>query len=60
MHYRIVRPADPAQAVVLDAALASFAADKRMQADRVKLERACWSPEKLVIVKGAPRPAVLA
>lgn len=59
MHYRIVRPSDPAQAAILDAALASFAADRRMQTDRAKLERACCAPEKLVGIEGAPRPAML-
>ena len=59
MHYRIVHPADPAHAAILDAALASFAADKHMQADRARLDRACCVPEKLVAIKGAPRPAML-
>ncbi len=59
MHYRIVHPADEATASILDAALASFAADKRMLADRAKLDLACCLPSKLVVPHGAPAPALL-
>ena len=59
MHYRIVRPADEAAASILDAALASFTADKRMLADRAKLDLACCLPHKLVVPQGAPTPALL-
>lgn len=57
MQYRIIQPADAAQAIVLDAVLASLAADKQMRADRARLDRA--SCAELVMLKGAPRPAVL-
>ncbi len=59
MHYRIVRPAEEAAASILDAALASLAADKRVLADRAKLDRACCLPRKLPVPQGAPRPALL-
>ncbi len=63
MHYRIVRPADEAAASILDAALASFAADKRMLADRARLDHACCAGDKPVtlkrVLKSAPRPALL-
>ncbi len=60
MHYRILRPEDTAEAAVLDAALATLAGDKRMQADRVRLERAGSAAAKLVTLAGAPKPAALA
>jgi len=60
MHYRMVRPDGEARAAILDAALASFAADPRMKADRARLDRACCAPDKLVVLQGAPRPALLA
>jgi ArsR family transcriptional regulator, arsenate/arsenite/antimonite-responsive transcriptional repressor len=60
MHYSIVRPADGAAAAILDATLVSFAADKRMLADRAKLDLACCVPRKVVVPPGAPLPAMLA
>jgi len=60
MHYRICPPADPAQASILAAVLASLRNDKRMQADLAKLDRACCAPQKLVLPEGAPRPASIA
>jgi ArsR family transcriptional regulator len=59
MHYRIARPADEAAASVLTAVLSSFAADRQMQADRARLDRACCAPQRLVIPAGAPLPALL-
>jgi ArsR family transcriptional regulator len=60
MHYSISPPADPAAASILSAALASLRADKRMQADLAKLDRACCAPQKLVMPLGAPRPTLVA
>ena len=60
MHYRLVTPADSASASVLAAVLDSLAADKQMQIDRAKLERACCAPQKLVMPEGAPRPVSVA
>jgi ArsR family transcriptional regulator len=60
MHYRICPPADAAAASILDAVLASLLADKRMQADLAKLDRACCAPQRLVVPEGAPRPALIA
>jgi ArsR family transcriptional regulator len=59
MHYRITQPAEAAQAIVLDAVLASLAADKQMRADGSRLDRASCAGDKLVMLRGAPRPAVL-
>lgn len=55
MHYRILPQQNAAAASILDSALASLCADKRMQAERVKLDRAMCAPQKLVTLKGAPR-----
>jgi len=60
MHYRILPQADEAAASILAAVLASLRADRQMQGDRVKLERACCAPQKLVMPEGAPRPATVA
>ena len=56
MHYRIERPADTGVAAILDATLASFGADREMQADRAQLEHACCRPERFVTLAGAPAP----
>ena len=60
MHYRMAPPADAAAASVLKATIASLRADRQMQADLARLERACCAPQLLVMPEGAPRPAVLA
>jgi len=56
MHYSIQRPDDPAAASILEAVLSSLGADKRMQPDLVRLDRACCSPERFVALAGAPLP----
>jgi ArsR family transcriptional regulator, arsenate/arsenite/antimonite-responsive transcriptional repressor len=58
MHYSISMPDDPA-ASILSAVLASLRADKRMQADLAKLDRACCAPQKLVMPQGAPLPVLV-
>ena len=58
-HYRIERPADPKAASVLDAALASFEDDRNMQADLVRLGKACCEPERFVTLQGAPVPIAI-
>jgi len=55
MHYRIAPSADTAQAAILAAVLASFAGDKAMQADRVRLERASCAAPSLVM----PQPVAV-
>jgi ArsR family transcriptional regulator len=59
MHYSIERPADRAAAAILTTTLASFGADREMQADRAQLDRACCRPERFVTLLGAPVPADL-
>ena len=56
MHYRIVRPADPRQARVLDCVFDALAADRQMQRDRQTLERACCAPRVPAALHDAPKP----
>ena len=56
MHYRIVRPADPHHARVLDAVLDSLATDREMQRDRAALERACCALRPPAALQHAPKP----
>jgi ArsR family transcriptional regulator len=56
MHYRIERPVDLKAASILSAALESLKADKDMQADLARLDRACCEPERFVTLQGAPMP----
>jgi ArsR family transcriptional regulator len=56
MHYRIEPPADPRAASILDATLKSFEADRSMQADLVRLGKACCEPQRFVTLQGAPMP----
>ena len=60
MHYSIERPADPAAAAILDAALESFAADREMQSDLSRLSKACCQPQRFVTLQDAPVPISLA
>jgi len=57
MHYSIQRPEDAAAASILDAVLTSISDDKRMQADLIRLDRACCTPGKFVALEGVPIPA---
>jgi ArsR family transcriptional regulator, arsenate/arsenite/antimonite-responsive transcriptional repressor len=57
MHYRIERPNDPRAASILDAALQSLKADKEMQTDIARLDRACCEPHRFITLQGAPVPA---
>ena len=59
MNYSILLPQDPAAASILDAVLISLGEDKKMQADLVRLDHACCSPEKFVTLEGAPLPALV-
>ncbi len=59
MHYRIERPGDAKAASILDAVFESFEADKEMQTDLARLDRACCEPQRFVALQGAPVPPVL-
>ena len=56
MHYRIERPEDPKAASILDATLQFLKADKNMQADLARLDKACCEPQRFVSLQGAPIP----
>src|SRR5437588_7843162 len=56
MHYRIVTPVEPAQAAVLACALEVLAADRQMQRDRIRLERACCAARLPEPLQHAPKP----
>src|SRR5437763_16784169 len=59
MHYSIERPVDAGAAAILDAALASFEADREMQSDLSRLSKACCEPQRFVTLQDAPVPAPL-
>jgi ArsR family transcriptional regulator, arsenate/arsenite/antimonite-responsive transcriptional repressor len=56
MHYQIERPLDAGAASILDATLASFHANREMQADLARLGQACCEPQPFVALQGAPVP----
>lgn len=60
MHYRTERPDGAGAAAILEVTLRSLAADRTMQADLARLNRACCEPRPLVSLQGAPLPARLA
>lgn len=56
IHYRIVRPADPLEARVLDCVLDALDADRQMRRDRTQLERACCAVRLPALLQDAPKP----
>ena len=56
MHYRIVMPPEIGAAQVLRQTLAWLREDRKMQADRARLSKACCSPKKFAALEGAPVP----
>ena len=56
MHYRIVMPPHIGAAQILKQTLGWLKDDKSMQADRVRLTKACCSPSKYALLDGAPLP----
>jgi ArsR family transcriptional regulator len=59
MHYRLTTPPHPGAAHILSETLHALADDRAMQADRVRLTRACCSPSKFAALEGAPLPSQL-
>jgi ArsR family transcriptional regulator len=57
MHYRMERPEDATGAAVLEMLLESLKNDAGMQADLMRLDRACCQPGKFVSLEGVPVPA---
>lgn len=60
MHYRIESPADSGAAAILASTLAALKADRTMQTDHAKLDRACCAPQRLVTLRGVPVPVTAA
>ncbi|HWT66207.1 MAG TPA: metalloregulator ArsR/SmtB family transcription factor [Terracidiphilus sp.] len=56
MHYRLEIPAAPETAALLECTLAALRADRALQADRARLDKACCAPSRLVSLNGAPKP----
>jgi ArsR family transcriptional regulator, arsenate/arsenite/antimonite-responsive transcriptional repressor len=59
MHYSIDWPEDARGRAILEATLKSFKADREMQTDLARLDRACCNPQGFVTLQGAPIPAEL-
>ena len=59
MHYRIVMPPHIGSAQILKQTLGWLKEEKRMQADRARLTRACCSPSKYALLDGAPVPTLI-
>ena len=57
MHYRIVVPPNDGAAQVLRQTLAWLKAERTMQADRMRLSKACCSPGRFAALQGAPTPS---
>jgi ArsR family transcriptional regulator len=60
MHYRIVLPSNLMVRGLLMNTLRGLASDKEMLRDRLRLKRACCTPEKFVRLEGAPAPTTVA
>jgi ArsR family transcriptional regulator len=56
MHYKILEPKHPGAARILSKTLAVLSEDKAMQADQVRLNKACCAPQKLTALDGVPLP----
>ena len=56
MHYRVLAPADPHVAKVLQSTLEWCATQPDMKRDRQRLSKACCAPEKFLRLEGAPIP----
>lgn len=57
MHYKLVTPPHPGAAQILRQTLTALKQEKDMQADRLRLDKACCSPRKAAALVSAPLPA---
>jgi len=57
MHYRLTMPQNSHAASILKSTIAALKADKEMQRDRERLNRACCGPKSVVQLLGAPLPS---
>lgn len=60
MHYRIAIPGNEFAKQLLRDTLRWLAADKDMQRDLARMDRACCAPQKFVNLQGAPTPQPIA
>lgn len=56
MHYRMITPADPDAAKILQNVKTWLANDRKMQEDRKRLVKFCCAPELPMHLKDAPKP----
>lgn len=56
MHYKIVLPKHDGAARILNETLAVLSEDKTMQADQTRLDKACCTSQKRLVLQGAPTP----
>lgn len=56
MHYRLVLPADPDAAIILQNVKTWLMDDKEMQEDRKRLVKVCCAPQLPIHLQGAPKP----
>lgn len=59
MHYRICMPPHPVAARILRETLSALKGEKAMQADNVRLAKACCSPKGIPALSGAPVPTLV-
>ena len=59
IHYRLALPADVAAAGVLRETLRHLRRKPETQRDVARLGSACCAPEKFVLLRGAPQPALM-
>jgi ArsR family transcriptional regulator len=57
MHYRVATPPHGGAAQILREILAMLKDEKQMQADKVRLAKACCSPQPIHALEGAPLPS---
>ncbi len=57
MHYRIVSPPHAGAAKILRQTMEWLHGDRSMQADRLRLSKACCNPAKFIALQGAPLPS---
>jgi ArsR family transcriptional regulator, arsenate/arsenite/antimonite-responsive transcriptional repressor len=56
MHYSLTPPTDPTAAAILHTTLATFKSNPALQADTLKLAKACCTPPTSITLKSAPIP----
>jgi ArsR family transcriptional regulator len=60
MHYKIVAPSDAGAAEILRETLAALRAEKALQGDLARLDKACCVPQRPSALADAPLPVLVA